>query len=905
VDFPAGTRVAVIEADSNFEVTAVQAKIKQHSYENAVARLQKRRDDLIVSYQKGAVTGFIERHTRILDEYFREQFENSEVGPRIGINQNPYAFIALGGYGRGEQCVHSDIDLLFLFQKKVSRAAEDLIREIVYPLWDIGMDVGYATRTLKECLGLAAKDYETLTPLLDARFVCGMSPLYSDLKEQLHRKVLARKSGRVVNWLIESNRQRHLQYGDSTYRLEPNLKEGEGGLRDYHTILWLARIQYKFEHRRDLEYFGKLSHDEYRRLSKALQFIWHVRNRLHLLCGRKCDQLHFENQLRLAELLKYKKTNGLQPVEHFLGVLHGHMEFIKQQHLRFVYELGYATSGKPRKRTPKKTRVDGLAVNREMLDFDAPEMVLEHPDLLIQIFQESLRLKIPLSAEAKRVVQEFGYLIDEDFANASETVKSFERILVSPAPTFNVLREMLNTGFLQRFIPAFKEVANRIQYDEYHLYPVDKHLLRTVQTLKNFGQSESEIERLYVKIYKELKNRKPLFWAALLHDIGKGTGEDDHSTSGGRLAEDILTDKGLRRKDVETVRFLVEKHLLLIKTATRRDIHDEETAIRCAREIVDPERLKMLYLLTVADCMSTGPNAWNDWTASLLRDFFFKVLNICEKGELASQEAVAGAKSKVSRVLESAESDQERAEVAPILEVLSPRYLIYATSDQILEDIRRYRRLGEKTFVWDITRSAHSDTRTVKICAKDRPGLFSKIAGVFTLNNIDIVDAQIFTWRNQIAMDIFEVKPPPDQLFEEERWVRASDNLTAALDGTLDLAAALHRKLAGVRRRKRPPNRRPHRIVVDNKSSSFFTIVEVFTDDYPGLLFNITDALYRCQLDVWVAKIATKVDQVVDVFYVRDFDGQKVDRPDQEKEIRAAIGERLVPKAASQSKGGR
>lgn len=876
----------------------MQENRQKNSYESAAAVLKKRREDLIASFRKGTVAGFLEQHTRILDEYFRKQFENSQIGPRIGISQNPYVFIALGGYGRSEQCVHSDVDLLFLFQKKVSRKAENLIREIVYPLWDIGMDVGYTTRTLKECLSLAVKDYEILTPLLDARFVCGMSPLYSDLKEQVHRKILSRKAGKIVAWLIDSNRQRHLQYGDSTYRLEPNLKEGKGGLRDYHTMLWLARIQYQLERRRDLEYFGKLSHDEYRRLSIALQYIWHVRNRLHLICGRKCDQLHFENQLRLAEVLEYKKINGLQPVEHFLGVLHGHMGFIKQQHLMFLYEMGYVTRGKPRKRPSQKTRIDGLAVNREMLDFVSPETLLGRPDLLIQIFEESLRLKIPLSPEAKRIGKEFADRIDDDFTNSPETVKSFERILVSPAQTFNVLREMLNVGFLQRFIPAFQHVTNRIQYDEYHLYPVDKHLLRTVQTLKNFGQSESEMDQLYGNIYKGLKKRKLLLWAALLHDIGKGNGGDDHSISGARVAESMLKDKGMRDQDVETVGFLVEKHLFLIKTATRRDIHDEETAIRSAREIVDPERLKMLYLLTVADCKSTGPNAWNDWTASLLRDFFLKVLNIVEKGELASREAVADAKNKINRALETTDSEQERSEMTPVLEALSPRYLVYATADQILEDIRRYRRLGEKPFVWDITRSAHSDTRTVKICAKDRPGLFSKIAGVLTLNQIDIVDARIFTWRNQIATDIFEVKPPPDQLFEEERWMRAAENLNASLDGSFDLAAALRRKLSGLRRRKMPPTRRPHRIVVDNGSSSFFTIIEVFTTDYPGLLFNITDALYRCHLDIWVAKIATKVDQVVDVFYVRDFDGQKVDRPDQEAEIRSAINDRLLPKAA-------
>ena len=245
-------------------------------------------------------------------------------------------------------------------------------------------------------------------------------------------------------------------------------------------------------------------------------------------------------------------------------------------------------------------------------------------------------------------------------------------------------------------------------------------------------------------------------------------------------------------------------------------------------------------------------------------------------------------------MLASAASGQDHDELAKIFSVLSPRYLNYATTDQILEDIGRYQRLGSKDFVWNVTRAADSQTRTVKICAKDRPGLFSKIAGVFTLNSIDIIDARIFTWRNKIAVDIFEVKPPPDQLFEEDRWSRAEKNLSDALVDRLDLATALRKKVSGFRRRKSPPVRRPHRIIVDNSASKFYTIIEVFTNDYRGLLFNITDALFHCRLDIWVSKIATKVDPVVDVFYVRDFDGQKVEAPEQVAEIKASIEKRLI-----------
>jgi len=879
----------------------VQISKAINSQESAASMmLRQSRDSLLARLSKLDAPAFMEQHTRILDEFLRERFETSLIGPQLGIARNPYVFIALGGYGRGEQCVHSDVDLLFLFKKHVPKDAESLIQEIVYPLWDIGLDVGYATRSLKECVALAREDYEVLTPLLDARFICGVSLLYSELMELLHRKILARRSRKVIDWLIETNRRRHVTFGDSTYRLEPNLKEGQGGLRDYHTMLWLARIKHQLKQPRDLEYLGQLSHADYQNLFRALTFIWNVRNRLHLLCGRKCDQLHFENQITLSKTLKFTKTNGQQPVEVFLGVLHGQMEFIKQQHLMFLYDLGYTAKGRSRKQPVKQTEFKGLTVDRDSLRFTSPEDVLRCPTLLINIFEESLRLKLPLSAEATRIVKEFAYLADDSFTNAPETVSAFERILMSPSRVFNVLEEMLSTGFLVKLIPEFKSVVNRIQYDEYHVFPVDKHLLRTVQTLKNFGNSDDPNANPFCSdLYRNLKRRKLLLWAALLHDIGKGVDSDDHSISGAEMVRRVLNAKGFSPEDIETVVFLVQKHLYLIKTATRRDIHDEETAITCAREIENVERLKMLYLLTVADCMSTGPNAWNEWTAILLRDLFLKVLNILEKGELASREVVREIEIKKERVLAAVKTDAERRSLEGLFGFLSPRYLLFATPDQILQDISCYQQLEDREFMWNVTRTADSETRTVKICAKDRPGLFSKIAGVFTLNNIDIIDAQVFTWRNKVAVDIFEVKPPPDQLFEEERWLRAEDNLEDALAGKLDLAGALNQKITGYRHKKSPLINRPNRIEIDNHSSSFFTIIEVFTYDYPGLLFNITDALFACRLDIWVAKIATKVDQVVDVFYVRDFDGQKVDLPEQVEAIKSTVSERLLLKTVT------
>ena len=439
--------------------------------------LNQKRGQLISAMPKMQALDFMNQHAGLLDDYFRKSFEQSMVGPKLALYKNPYAMIALGGYGREEQSVHSDVDILFLFEKEVPKAAEELIQEIIYPLWDLGLEVGYATRTLKECTNLAKMDPIVLTPILDARFICGMSILFSQLLDRLRLKVLKKGSRKNITWLVEQSRERHLRFGDSTYLLEPNLKEGQGGLRDYHTMLWIGRIKLNIRHPRDLEYFGYMSHEEYQSIRKALSFIWDVRNRLHLLSARKRDQLYFENQIQLAESMHYKNRPGQQAVETFLGELHANMDFMKQQLLMFLSEHGYANTYNKKSRRRLSVQVQGLVVNRDMLDFVSSETVLGSPALLIRIFEESARLKIPLSMEAKRIVSEFRHLVDNTVRTDEQVLKGFETILREQATTIDVLGEMLDSGCLVSLIPELKGIVNRIQYDEYHVYPVDKHSL--------------------------------------------------------------------------------------------------------------------------------------------------------------------------------------------------------------------------------------------------------------------------------------------------------------------------------------------------------------------------------------------------------------------------------------------
>ncbi len=867
------------------------ADMTSHSiYADASLVLKNGRAKLIEDLLAGNAPHFLEDNAHLVDDYFRQSYEKSVVGPKMDIAKNPYAVVALGGYGRSEQCVFSDVDLLFLFEKRVPLMAEDLVREIVYPLWDMGLDVGHATRSIKECVTLARKDFEVLTSILDARFICGMSPLFMKLMDMIRTKFINLKPDKIISWLVDTNKERHRRLGDSSYLLEPNFKEGQGGLRDYHTMLWIAKIKSGIKQRRDLEYYGYFSYDDYQRLSEALAFIWDVRNRFHLLMGRKSDQIHLAQQRKLADVMGIAADNGHLPVEHFLGELHGHMEYVKQQHEMFLYEMEQKKKLNRKNKRLKTTQVEGLKFNRGMLNFSSPERILKKPRLLMDIFAESASQKAPLSSEARRLVKEFSYLVDDRFIRDQEIVKQFERILIRSSMAFDVFNQMLSTGFLERFIPEFKAVTNRIQFDQYHLYPVARHQLYTIKKLKQFdSDAGAEEDALSHSLYKELKKKKTILWAALLHDIGKGEPTGGHAKRGATMAEKILLERCANPADAKTVAFLIEHHLLLVQTATRRDLNDEQTAIAMARIIKKIELLKMLYLLTVADSMATGPKAWNDWTASLLKDLFFKVLNVLEKGELATGRAVKTVEKKRKTIVEGLTVDMDSDELNLLLKFMSPRYMLYTPADIIPKHIGLYSDLGDRSFVWLVEKSVDSQTRTVTICGKDRPGLISKIAGVFTLNNIDILDVQVFTWRNNIALDIFEVTPPPDPIFEDERWERAHRNLEAALAGRLDLGRELTHKENDATPIQPYTAHRPTMIKVDNETSSFFTIIEIVIFDFTGLLFKVTDALFKCGLDVWVAKIATKVDQVVDVFYVRDFDGQKVDAPHQVEAIKEAI----------------
>ncbi|SPD71929.1 Bifunctional uridylyltransferase/uridylyl-removing enzyme [uncultured Desulfobacterium sp.] len=842
----------------------------------------------------GLQDNFQSQYTEIMDQYFRQTHEESINGQALFTGKHPFALVAVGGYGRKELCLHSDLDVMILFRSKIPDGAKVLTEEIFFPLWDLGLDIGYGIRSIKDCISLSLDDFQALTSLMDARFVCGDSTIYLTLMEDLQKRVLPKRAASFGRWLEDQDKIRGEEFGDASYMLEPHLKEGIGGLRDYHHILWLARAFFNLGVPRDLEYYGRLTHKEYKELRDNLAFIWLVRNHLHMLSGRRNDRLHFHYQDKIAEKTGFKDKKNFPAVEQFLGRLHCSMSAIKSLHRSFI--CAHLTKRPASGTADTPTGLSkGLYVHQQEIYFESSTVILSDPHILMDIFERRSVSGIELSLESLRLVREFTYLVDDGFRRSKRTVAAFLNI-ISNKFAHDALDQMFETGLLDAFIPEFGEIKDRVQYDAYHMFPVGRHLLETFRHLKEAARQK---ELVFPAILSELPDTLPLFLAALLHDIGK-TGEN-HSIKGADMAEKILKRWACDRKVTEDVVFLIKNHLLLAETATRRDLNDEKIVVSCCRIISDVNRLKMLYLLTWADSKATGPKVWNSWTSNLVQELFFKILHILERKELATVSASQIMEDTLSEVRRLMAGNIEGGELEAFFDIMTTRYILNVAPREITRHIAIVRDFksglssgGPHGFLLDTREKPADGCWEIIFTAKDRPGVFSELAGVFALNNINILSADIYTWRDGTVVDIFRVSRPLDPIHPEETWHKVEKDLENTFKGRLSLGYRLGQKARPFVSSEQIRPSRPPKVITDNKTSDFFTIIEVFADDRVGLLYEITQVLSALKLDIRIAKIATKADQIADIFYVRDFDGQKIEDEGQLKEIREALHYRLA-----------
>jgi [protein-PII] uridylyltransferase len=853
--------------------------------------LKDSKDLLISQFLSGQISeAFQESYTEIIDQYFRASLQESRSGQILFSKKQPFALVAVGGYGRAEFSLYSDIDVLVLFGKKIPETAKELIKEVLYPLWDLGFDVGYGTRNINDCISLSRADFEVMTSMLDARFIGGDSKLYLSLVETLQKKVMVKKAAAFSKWLENLDQLRMETFGDSSHLLEPDLKEGIGGLRDYHHILWLAKIFFSLRTPRELEYTGKLSHNEYQDLMDHLNFIWLVRNHLHELSGRKNDRLGFEYQEEIAQRLGFNAEGNFLAVEQFLGKLHTSMTSIKSLHQSFLIQC-----------LPQKRRVKSDSPSYEIqkdfylsdgqISFNSATAILSRPYLLMDIFEQSARSGFNLSMEAMRLVREFLYLVDDEFRTSERAVAGFLNI-INGENSCDALDLMYDTGFLETFIPEFGQIRDRVQFDTYHVFPVGTHSLETLRYVKDLPKLK---EILLQGIYADVLDTELVFLACLFHDIGK-VGRD-HARRGVAITRRILERFGYDKERLEEILFLVRHHLLLAETATRRDLNDEKVAVQCARTIGDIQRLKMLYLLTWADSKATGPRAWNEWIANLVQEIFFKILHILEKGELATPDASRTVEHTKSAIRLEVGDSIDSSELDHLFEIMPPRYLLNTPPRTIVRHLNMVEQLragaedpdSPNPFVVETEEDETSQCWEVTFMGKDRPGLFSDIAGVMALNNINILSAEVYTWHDGYVVDVLRVTRPLDTILPHETWNRVKKDLRHTFAGKLALPYRLGQKAApGILSNNKRPSRPPS-VRVDNESSDFFTLIEVFAQDRMGVLYRITRALFSLRLDIRVAKIATKGDLIADVFYVRDTEGQKVEDVEQVEEIKKAL----------------
>ncbi|MEW5773019.1 MAG: [protein-PII] uridylyltransferase [Thermodesulfobacteriota bacterium] len=842
-----------------------------------------------------------------MDAYFRGRL--AEVWPAGGRppEASPFALAAVGGYGRRELCVHSDVDILVLYERAIPPEALDLAQSLLFPLWDLKYDLGHGFRSIKECLALAKEDFSVLAAVLDARFLAGRREVFADFAARLDDKVVARRRDRFTAWLAEQNRRRLGRYGDARALLEPDIKQGLGGLRDYHQMLWLGRVWRGAGSVEALVRSGQLTEAEGQVLADQAGYLFTVRNHLHLLAGRRIDRLDLFRQERIAEALGYGRVepgspDGARPVERFLARLRREMSWLRALHGSVFRSLPGLCAGRPAP-CEREALAPGVLRQGGELAFDLPRGYPDDPLALARVFCAAARTGLPLSWAARRLVSGHLHLVKERLAQEPAAAAAFREVLASgrAAP---VLEAMLETGYLAAFLPEFGRVQDLVQFDDYHIHPVGWHTVRAVACMEELAAGRGE-ER-FAALWDEVADREALMLGVFFHDLGKGLG-GAHPDKGADIAAAVLARWGAPAATAENAAFLVRRHLLLVEMATRRDLGDETAVASCAGLVGDRQRLAQLQLLAWADSRATGPRVWSAWTAGLLAELAAKVRRILDRGHLASARAVqriGEAKALVrrlaagripDRVLERGLEDMPARAFLTLEpeDILAHLDMAGRLADLVEEDRRRKPAsvAGLGVVVFAARERPASGLWEATAAARDSPALFSAIAGVLALQDINILSAECFRWRDGGAVHIFRVVGLPDFLSPDEFWERVRLSLQAALTGRLSLDWRLAEKRSSFLARRSLDL--PSSVVVDNMVSDFYTVLEVRAADRVGLLYDLASTLREQGLAVHLAKAATYGQAAADTFYVRDEGGQKLDDPARMESVRQALLRRL------------
>ena len=822
---------------------------------------------------------------------------------RIYRSANPTAgerlsALAVGGYGRGELAPLSDVDIWFLHPYKITPWGEQVVEYTLYMLWDLGLKVGHAVRSVDECIRRAKRDVTIRTATLESRLVWGDDALYADLRRRFARELMARGGPRFVESKLAERDVRHHRFGDSRYVVEPNIKEGKGGLRDLHTLYWIGKYLFAIDDVAGLVAAGVLSRSELGTFAKAEAFLWTVRWHLHTLSGRAEERLTFDVQPEIGRLLNYSDRPGSLGVERFMKHY-----FLIAKDVGDLTRIFCSALEESHKRKPplallgrrvRRRAITGFTAEGGRLNVRDEGAFRTKPSEMIRLFHVADRHGLDIHPHALRAITRNLKLIDARVRADSQANRMFVEILCSEHDPETALRRMNEAGVFGRFIPDFGRVVAQMQYDMYHVYTVDEHAIRAIGNIAAMERGErAEAHPLASELVHKVVSRRALYLAMLLHDIGKGRGQD-HSDVGARIAHKLGPRLAFTEDETEAAAWLVRYHLVMSETAFRRDIGDAKTVADFVALVQSPERLRMLLVLTEADISAVGPGVWNGWKRQLLRELYTAAEEVM-LGGLGTEgrtERIAAAKAALGERL----ADWPGPALAAHLARCGDSYWLSAST----EDHARHAYLmlhaaeAGATLAIDSRVDHFRAVTALTVYAPDRPGLFALIAGAMASVGASIVDAKIFTTTDGMALDTFSVQDAGSgagALTSEDKLVRLKRAIERAIAGEAIPAPALTPRSA--RARRFAAFAVEPQVSIDNHASDAYTVIEVEGRDRPALLYDLTGALGRFHLSISSAHIATFGERAVDVFYVTRRKGGKITRSDTVKRIRGRLVEAL------------
>lgn len=838
-----------------------------------------------------------------LDALVRALWELAERdGAASGV-----ALLATGGWGRREICPFSDIDLLFLTRDPPGDATRALADRVLYPLWDSGIEVGHAVRSLGDALELARDDLATTTALLDARALAGDAALAGELEQELLRSIARRGDGNAfVQRLVDEKRSRHAKFGDSLFLLEPNLKHGQGALRDLATGLWAARVRWRVRDFGELVSLGQASARQVAALTEARDFLLRVRTAVHLEARRRQDQLSFELQERLgprfypgARVRDGEIRPAVAPaVEQLMRRYYLYAKAVVRETDRLLERAIV-----PRQRPPVVRPLDRsfIAFNGQVCARD-PGIFRERPGEIVRLFKVALAERLPIYGHTKDLVSELVAVHGDRLAADADAKRWFVELLcdASDARSPSILEEMHDLGILAALMPEFAPCTGRVQHDLYHVFTVDQHQLYAIALLKRIARGELFREApAATAAYGRVRRLAPLYLGTLLHDVGKPLGKG-HAEKGARLAVAIARRLGLSDEDVHQTEFLVRYHLLMSHLSQRRDLDDVAMIANFSETMRDEETLTELFLLTWCDTAMTAPGNLNEWKARLLVQLHDRTRAFLKRGpDLLGADRSALVRRRRRRVAELLGEKEDSRALERWFSGIPDRYVAQVAPRLIARHVRLSRARAERPAVVEVIHHPRKGFSELVLVAADAPGLLSRITGVMVANRIDVIAAFINS-RAAVdpgdtgeALDVFLVRDRYGRAIPvgDPRWRRVEEDLGRVLSGAErveDLVEA-RRERSGLKARVTPAV--PTEVEIDNDVAEDFTVVDVYTHDRPGVLYAITHTLNELRLDIFLSKVATEAERVADIFYVRDRDtGQKVTDPARLSDIRTRLG---------------